>query len=353
MLNSVTKHKFKVSIVSLALVSSIGMAHAIDLEVYGVAHGSFDAVDDGQSTDPHIASNSSRLGFKGSHDLDSSDLKIIFQWEQGVDLTGQGGNDGNGGPGNGSGGLFTNTRDAWVGLAGNFGAIKIGRVGGLNQWVYDYNLFADQVGDLGNIWGGSGLAGRVSNTISYDTPEMGNFSGTFVYKPGEGVDNTSLTTVKGNFHLDHLKFGVGYINQGTGGSTDQKALAITASYSTDKFSIGGGYQNESDRAGISGNDGDSFSFGGSINVGGGVFKAQFTNFNADAALSDSSQFSIGYDYDLGGATIYAAYAATKNDANVAYTANNYGHGDAVVPAFGQDPSVFSVGIIYNFNAVFK
>jgi len=52
-------------------------------------------------------------------------------------------------------------RDSFLGLRSHdYGSIQFGRVGGLNQWLYDYNLFADQVGDLGNIWGGDGLPGR-------------------------------------------------------------------------------------------------------------------------------------------------------------------------------------------------
>lgn len=349
----------KLTIIIAALSASLsGSASALDMNIYGVAHASVDSVDSGSSTDTHVASNSSRLGFKGGQDLKGGALKAIFQYEQGVDLTGQGSNDGNGGPGNQSGGLFTNTRDAWVGLSGKAGAIKLGRVGGLNQWVYDYNLFADQVGDLGNIWGGSGLAGRISNTVSYDTPQFDNFSGTIVYKPDEGAPDTDITAIKANFNFNKIKAGVGYITQGTGSggapsANDQKAVAITASYSTDKFSVGGGYQDETDRGGVSGADGNSYTLGGSVNLGPGTLKAQYTAFSDDAPDADATQIAVGYDYDIGGATAYIAYAQTDNDNNAAYTANNYGHGDAVAPLSGEDPSVISIGLVYKFDSAIE
>lgn len=349
-----TPKRLSVAIAVIGLMSS-GLSSAVDLKIYGVAHGSLDNVDDGVDSDGYVASNSSRLGFKGSQKLKNTGIEAIFQYEQGVDLTGQGGNDGNGGPGNASGGLFTNARDSWVGLSGKVGAVKLGRVGGLNQWVYDYNLFADQVGDLGNIWGASGLAGRVSNSISYDMPQLANFSGTVVYAPEEGVTDTSIAVVKVNFNISNIKAGIGYMSQGTGSAgspspNDQKAAAITASYSTDKFSIGGGYQDESDRGGVSGNDGNSITLGGSFSIGASKLKAQVTTFSDDAQNADATQIAVGFDYDLGGATVYIAYAQTDNDANVSYTANNYGHGDAVTPLPGNDPSVVSLGLIYSFEA---
>lgn len=327
-------------------------ALAAELNIWGVGHLSVDEVDDGSSTDAHVASNSSRLAVSGSQAIDGG-LEVIFQYESGVDLTGSGGNDGNGGASSG-GQLFTRTRDAFVGVKGDFGTVTFGRVGGLNQWVYDYNLFADQVGDLGNIWGGTGLAGRIDNTVQYITPEMSNLTGRIIYAPDEGVDGTDVIVVKGDWAGENAKLGVAYMNQGMGsgpGVKDHSAFAVTGSYSFGNFGIGGGYQNESDIGGVSGNDADSFTIGGTAKVGdNGTFKAQFTQFNGDGSNSDANQIAVGYDHAVGeNTTLYIAYATTGNDSNVAFTANNYGHGDAVAPLSGEDPWVVSLGIVYKFN----
>jgi len=332
-------------------------AFALNLNIWGVGHLSVDNVDDGVDSAVHIASNSSRLAFSGDQDIDHN-LKVVFQYENGVDLTGQGGDeaqggDGNGGPGNQSGGIFTNTRDAWVGLAGGFGTLHLGRVPGLNQWVYDYNLFADQVGDLGNIWGGTGLAGRVSNSIEYITPNLGPVVLKVVYAPDEGVDETEIAVFKGDADFGGVKLGLAYMSQGQGvGAQDHIAGALTGSYTVKAFSIGAGYQSESDIGGTSGADSDSFTVGGSVGLGkNGTLKAQYTAFSGTGASTDAAQVAVGYDHSIGkNTTVYLAYASTDNDPNTNFTANNYGHGDAVTPLDGNDPAAFSLGLVYKFNA---
>lgn len=349
-----TRGRRTTTLIVLPLFALLGTApaQAAEIDIWGVGHVSVDAVDDDVDTFTNVASNSSRLAISGNQSVTDS-IEVVFQYESGVDVTGQGYNDGNGGADSG-GQFFTRTRDAFVGIKGSLGTLTFGRVGGLNQWVYDYNLFADQVGDLGNIWGGTGLAGRIDNTVQYISPEMGFFTGKVVYAPDEGVDGTDLAVLKGDFQVtDGLKFGVAYMNQGMGtgpGVEDHTAFAVTGSFSVGNFSIGGGYQNESDIDGISGNDSDSFTIGGTMSLGGkGMLKAQFTQFNGDAEDSDANQIALGYDYSIAdNMTIYAAYARTSNDPNVAFTSNNYGHGDAITPLPGNDPSVFSIGFVYKF-----
>jgi len=349
---------------TLAGIALLGMTaapavYALNLNIWGVGHVSADSVDDGDDTNGHIASNSSRLAFSGDHKLNDA-LKVVFQYESGVDLTGEGLNDGNGGASS-NGQLFTRTRDAFVGLSGDYGTVTVGRVGGLNQWVYDYNLFADQVGDLGNIWGGTGLAGRIDSTAQYISPNLNGFTIKGVYAPDEGVNNTEIYVVKGDYQgsetLDGLKVGAAYMSQGMGsgpGIDDHTAWAVTGSYAfaDGAYSIGGGYQSESDVGGVSGVDTDSYTVGGSAGIGQkGTLKAQFTQFNGDGSDADAWQVAVGYDHAIAkNTTAYIAYASTDNDDNVAFTANNYGHGDAVTPLAGDDPSVISLGLVYKFNA---
>src|SRR5687768_16952171 len=103
--------------------------------LYGVGHISADQNDNGSEDKNSIASNSSRIGVKTDHAL-TNNFTLFAQFEMGVDLTSAGDNDGNGG-GDGNQ-FFTNARDSFVGAQGNWGTIKAGRQGILNQWVYDY-----------------------------------------------------------------------------------------------------------------------------------------------------------------------------------------------------------------------
>jgi len=330
------------------LISPLAQSGTVNL--WGQAHLSGDFVDNGSTDSQYVASNSSRLGISGEQDIEHG-MKVLFNYETGVDFTGQGNNDGNGGA-NSTGQLFTATRESWIGLSTGFGSFKAGKVGGVNEWMYDYNLFADQVGDLGNIWGASGLAGRFSNAVQYSSPVVSGFDVRLGFSPNEGVSDTSITVLKANYAMADMKFGLGYMNQGMGAGADEHvAMALTASYNMKKFSVGGGYQTETDAAGVAGNDRSSFTLGGSFNLGMGSIKGQFTQSTGDVDKSDATQIAIGYDHSLGkNTTIYVAYAMTDNDDNAAFNANNWGHGDSVASAAGDDPSAFSVGLVYKFDA---
>src|SRR5690606_24027082 len=110
-----------------------------DVTVYGRAHVSADLLDDGKDqAEVNISSNSSRLGFKGNHEI-NPDLKAFFQIEQEV-LFGS------------KVGSTLNTRDTFVGLSGNFGAVQAGRFDSPFKVARGpANLFGDQVGDMKNL----------------------------------------------------------------------------------------------------------------------------------------------------------------------------------------------------------
>lgn len=324
---------------------------ALEMNLYGVGHLSADSVDDGTNSGTYVASSSSRLGFRGNHDLGNG-MKAVFQLESGLDLTGQGANDGNGPTATGNSSIFTAARDSYAGIAGGFGMVIAGKLGGLNQWLYDYNLFGDQVGDLGNVWGASGLPGRVSDAVHYRMPDISGFSLGLSYVPDE---NTTVTRdamiAKADYATGGLKIGGAYARLGQDPGNDWVVTAVTASYDFAQFSVGGGLQNETDIGGISGADRRSYTVGASMKLGAnGTLKAQYAVSNYDAADSDSSQVAVGYDHTLNQyTTVYVAYAKVTNDNLATITANNWGHGDAVTPAAGKDPSALSLGVVVKFD----
>ncbi len=342
--------KHLVPAISTAIVLSSPAIGATEIQLYGLGHVSADSVDDGQDSSAYITSSSSRLGVKGEHAIDSS-LTLIFQYETGLDPTAQGTNDGNGGA-DSSGQIFTKGRPSFVGLKGSFGKVLMGHMPALDQWANDYNLFADQVGDLGNFWEASGVPGRVDNVLYYETPNINGFNAAVSYVPEEGTEESDHLFVKANYQMDKLTVGLALATVGNGvGSEDHSAQAITIGYRADNFSVGGGYQNESDTGGVDGADRDSFSIGGSINVGtNGKIKAQYAVTDGDNDDEGASMIAIGYDHRLtDSTTLYAAYASTSNDDNVNFSVNGKGHGDRVVPAAGDDPSALSFGIVYQFD----
>jgi len=326
---------------------------ALDLSIYGVGHLSADSIDNGAQKSDYIHSNSSRLGFKGSNDLGNG-LSVLFQYESGVDLTGKGTGDGNGGA-TSNGQIFTRARDSFVGVKGGFGTIQVGRLPAFNQWLYDYNLFGDQVGDLGNIWGGDGLPGRVDHAASYHTPDFGGLSLGLTYVPNQGTSDTKAYIAKGDYVIGGFKLGGAYGNFGNGGGilSDSKATAITGSYDFGAFNLGGGWQRETDIGGASNKARNKYTLGAAAKVGSsGTVKTQYARAGdlSGASNTSASQWAAGYDYAWDkNTTLYVAYAKTKNDKGASYSAFDWGHGDQGVPAIAGSPSAISVGIVYKFD----
>lgn len=333
---------------------------AAELNLYGVGHLSFDGIDTGASSSDYVHSNSSRLGIKGDQDLDYG-LSIYMQYESGVDLTVHGTGDGNGGA-TSAGQVFTRARDSFVGLKSDYGSIQFGRVGGMNQWLYDYNLFADQVGDLGNVWGGDGLPGRIDSAAEYISPTFDGLKVAVTFVPDQGGHNQHDEVVKADYALGGLKLGVGYAQFGPGivGLRSLDATALTASYEAALFNVGGEYQRENNVGGVSGADRNQFTFGASVKLGqSAALKAQYTKSGQLSGVPQSAatQIAAGLDFNLGTSTIvYLAYAHISNSANNAYSSFDYGHGDQGTPAIlaGNSPAAYSIGLIYKFDvAVMK
>jgi len=328
---------------------------ANELNIYGQAHLSFDNVDSDVSTSTHVTSSSSRIGFNGNYEV-SNDFFVIFQYESGVDLTAQGGNDGNGGA-ESSGQIFTKGRPSYLGVKGRFGEALIGHMPFLDQWANDYNLFADQVGDLGNLWEASGIPGRSDNVIYYKTPNFEGLNIAVSYVPEEGINDSDIYLLTGHYQRNRISVSAAYTNLGLTGTSnnEQSGYAMTLSYQLDHFTLGGGFQREQDIGGIADNDRESITLGGSITLGKrGTFKIQIAQSSSDNLDQDASQLAIGYDYKLGkNAMIYLAYATMINDNKVNFSVNGKGHGDKVVPLSGMDPKALSFGLVYHFDHKIK
>jgi predicted porin len=338
----------------LAVTSAIFLSapvHGVELNIYALGHVSIDTVDDGLQSSIYIASNSSRIGFNGEHQL-SDDLTVIFQYESGLDLTAQGGNDGNGGA-ESSGQILTKGRPSYLGLKGEFGTILLGHLNFLDQYANDYNPFADQIGDLGNFWEANGIPGRSDNVIYYKTNNMAGFDVAATYAPEEGINDSDYLLLKGSYTQKDLNMGLVYthIGQGEGVDNQHTGLAFVMDYDFGSFSLGGGYQAESDIGGQIGNDRNSFTVAGIMPVGSkGKIKAQFANSLGQGADNDATQFALGYDYAFDEqTTFYIAYASTQNDDKVNFSVNGKGKGDKVTPLFGNDPNAISLGVIYTFS----
>lgn len=380
------KKKLIVIAVAAALAPAAAMAATqtinitSDITIYGRVHLSVDGVTGiaANTNQTSLNSNSSRFGVKGDKDLGVGGLKGMFQLESGVNVVGGTVPDGNGG--NATGQVFSNARDMYVGLAGGFGTVKAGRMGGANQWVYDSNLFADQLGDAGNFNSGRGVGGRLSGILIYQTPDMSGFKAGLTYIPAASLDDAN-TTGKSSYgakldyanmgfgvHLAHFKVSTVMTAAGVlaaaaetpprvvvaGDVTDNKNTSVAGSYDFGNGMVTAQYVKSKVDVAAASNTRNVYNIGGKLNVSSnGAIKAQYSRAGnlTGTANSGANMFAIGYDHKLSDAMdMYVVYAKTKNETAAAFTVDNYGHGGKTggmaVP--GEDPAGFGIGLTYNF-----
>ena len=137
--NFVLERIMKKSIIAL-VIAGLPLAASAEVILYGQIKSSVtvgqvkikgDAGSETSSTATSINDNTSRIGFKGSENL-GGDLKAIWQVEQKTAITG------------GSQGFAT--RDSFIGLQGNFGKIRAGKLSNMlnemdtiDPWMYKTN----------------------------------------------------------------------------------------------------------------------------------------------------------------------------------------------------------------------
>jgi predicted porin len=98
---------------------------------------------------------------KGSEVIDAG-LTALYQLETGVSYSGT------------STTFAAGNRDSYVGVTGGFGTFLTGRLPAANQFVYDSNLFGDQLGDAANFTGGAlNGVGRANSALHYVAPALG------------------------------------------------------------------------------------------------------------------------------------------------------------------------------------
>lgn len=170
----------KKSLIALAVLGACGAAMAqSSVTLYGMADvwvGKQKSEIGGVSTSTSVQTsggfNTSRLGFKGSEDLGGG-LKANFNLEGALGID------------TGTAAGFRFDRQSWVGLSGGFGEIQLGK-----PWT-PYDDTRAMANDTFNAnfaasWGTwLGYEDNPRNTIRYNSPNFGGFSGAVAYSLGE------------------------------------------------------------------------------------------------------------------------------------------------------------------------
>jgi len=243
----------KSSLIVAAGALLAGSAYAqTSVTLYGIADVSVrytnhaDAANHGQTQMTDGAVTQSRWGLKGTEDLGNG-LKAIFQLENGYSL--------DTGKLNSANTIFN--RQAYVGLAGTFGAVKLGR-----QYTEGFNFFGDYdpltIGNYtANAWPFFLTQFRANNVVSYS----GQFGGLNVgasYGFGEKPGSFTQASTGGNPYFgaraayEFGPFGIGGVYQeirDTNGNK-QQMWGAAGKYGIGPAKIFLGYLGGHDRTGV-------------------------------------------------------------------------------------------------------
>ncbi|MFZ2288742.1 MAG: porin [Halopseudomonas yangmingensis] len=352
-----TLHKHFAGFALTALAAAIPAVAMADVSIYGRANVSVDFLDDGADySETNLSSNASRLGFKGSHEINPN-LTAFFQIEQQINFSS--------GESDSSSTNFA-TRDTFVGLKGGFGSVQMGRFDSPFKAARGpANLFSDQLGDMRNLTRvrNARFDERYDNTIEYTTPSINGFSGKLGYSvhettvAGEDLDTDTLS-LSLNYAGSALEAALAYEKAEEDTRRGERdGIRFAAGYKvTDAFKAVAFYQTV-DYKNAAVTDAvrdqltsDTYGLGGEFKVGANTaLKAMWMTRDADADNYDSDMWVVGVEHKLDKAVrVYANYAVVDNDDNARLTPWLEGRSATPDGAFGEKASGLSVGLRYDF-----
>ncbi len=318
---------------SLSAFSGAACAQS-SVTVYGIVDAGISREDNGgpkgsvTSLDSGVQSGS-RLGFKGSEDLGGG-LKANFVLEMGL----------NADTGTSAQGGRAFGRQSFVGLAGDFGTVNLGRQKSVTYDIMDdldpFNI--GLAGDAGRLFN---TTNRNNNAVTYFTPNLSGFIGSLQYAFGEVAGNTAASRVigaSGSYSAGPLLASLAYekVNDATGNDAAKKTL-LGATYN---FGVAKAHATYEINKGTGALDTRVWLVGVSVPVGLGAILADYTRVTDQAnANANANQIAIGYTYNLSKRTnLYTSFSRTSNDSAVAYNAG----------ANGATDKLFNAGIRHKF-----
>lgn len=317
--------------ITLAMAAAMAapMAVSADAVLYGKVRMAVESYDNGSDTIAEIKSHSSRIGVKGSEDLGDG-LKAVYTLEFGVDIAGKQAHEF-------SANNPMSARNAFVGLAGNWGTLLVGRHDTptkISTGALDY--FGDQAGDFN--YGPSGnftLDLRADGTIAYITPSMGGLTIAAAIVPGENAaadglaDAYSVAAMYGNsgFYLSAAVEGADGATDVIGDpANDLTQTRVGLGYDSGSWKIGGVWANiDLDSAG----DADYYHVNAAYKFGNNTVKAKYFDSELMAYANGSTGvdgFALGFDHAF----------SKRTDLNLTYVDNDI------------DQSVWGVGLNHSF-----
>ncbi len=369
----------KKSLIALAVLAASGAAMAqSSVTIWGVVDAAYSNYSQGGVSKAFMTTSgnaSSQLGFKGTEDLGGG-MSASF-W-----LEAQLNNDSGAGAGYNSaansltnnGGLQFNRRST-IDLAGNFGAIRLGRDYTPSFW--SHTVF-DPFGTLGagagsNVTLASGhnalTAARTNNGVSYLYNVAANGGSHGLGSQGvyaqvtlalaENLSN-SATGAAGEYSGIRIGYAKGPLNVAAAYSESNSAATAATKYK--ETNIAGSYDmgvaqlmakwgtNDSN---VAATKSTYMTIGAKIPLGNGYIPVSYGNVEVNnAAKTGASQFAIGYVYNLSKrSALYTSYSALSNKNGGAYTflgGNGGGNPGFSANVAGKNGTGFDAGFRTSF-----
>ncbi|SEL30689.1 porin [Ectothiorhodospira marina] len=347
-------HHKKLIAAMVAVGVSMPALAVADMTLYGRAHLSTDLLDDGADySELNISSNSSRLGFKGQHEVNPN-LTAIFQIEQEIFFDTKDNSED-----------FA-TRDTFAGLKGDWGMVRIGRFDTpFKKARGPANFFGDQVGDMRNLTKANGnFDDRFRNTLHYQSPALGGMVWDISYSPEntseetkEESENSAFSTSLG-FEEGPMNVIVAYERQNYQDSPNPDGWRLAGAYEvTPAFTLAGFFQSTEGRVQevkngpwLDGPEGEVFGVGGQYQLSPSMYlKAHYFTLDSDCDDSDADMYTLGLEYRMDKALrFYGNLAAVSNDDAAALTP--WGQARSATPPgeAGETATAFSLGMRYDF-----
>ncbi len=301
--------------IAVVLLSSLSLsAFAADVEVYGKANISLQSSDEGEGSFTEVKSNASRIGLKGTHDLGEG-LSVIYKAEFQVDLDGD----------SAKGDSITD-RNQYVGLAGGFGEVLLGKNDTmLKQSQGKVDLFSDLNGDIKSLWKGEN---RMADTLSYKSPKFNNFQLGVTYIAEDAVDAEDGVSVAIFYGDEKLKKSTVFASVAV--DSDVNGYDITRATVQGKVSgdVLGAIVQSQEKIDGSG-EMDGFMVSAKYKMDKITFKGQYQAADFEDG-DDKSGITLGADYSLAKSTkLYTFYTTFDIDS-------------------GEDQDYLAAGIEYKF-----
>ncbi|WP_096086595.1 porin [Agaribacterium haliotis] len=308
----------KLAFIPVAMMAAAG-AYA-EPKLYGKANVSLQNADENDSSVVELKSNASRLGVKGDHAIEDTNLKGVYQMEFEVAVD----------DGQNSNGETFSQRNIFVGLQGGFGLAKAGKFDTpLKVAQKKIDLFNDLEGDIKHMI--TRNDNRPSNIVQYSSPKLGDVVGlnaAVIASEEEDVDNGFSGSVTAEFSGVYLAAAYD-----TGVESEETDVArLVAQWNFAAFQLGALYEMMEVDGGDSNN---SWMLSAQYKINNWALKAQGGAADVVKDYDDTTTYSLGVDYKFSKKLKTFAY----------YTSNDFTGADDGIEG---DASYFGLGTELKF-----